>query len=97
MADDEARELCPLCERDILVGNLTKHHFVPKSCGGRETKNICRTCHKQLHVLFSNKQLAAELNSVEALATDEGVQKYLAWVKTKNPDKYFRGRRKKKT
>jgi len=88
----EERELCPLCEREMLPQNLTKHHLVPKSRGGRTTEKICRTCHRQLHALFTNKQLENELNSVESLKENEDIQKYLKWVSNKNPDKYFRGK-----
>lgn len=95
----EEREQCPLCERDMLLHNLTKHHLVPKSCGGRVTEKICRTCHRQLHALFANKELEKELNSVETLKENTDIQKYLAWVANKNPDKYFQAdkpeRRKK--
>lgn len=86
----EKREPCPLCKRDMLLCNLTKHHLVPKSRGGRETEKICRTCHRQLHALFSNKELEKELNSVESLKENAEIQKYLTWVANKNPDKYFR-------
>lgn len=86
----EKREQCPLCERDVLLKNLTKHHLVPKSRGGKETEKVCRTCHRQLHALFTNKELEKELNSVEELTANEEVQKYLKWVRKKNPDRYFR-------
>lgn len=87
----EEREACPLCEREILIQNLTKHHMVPKSCGGRETENLCRTCHRQLHALFTNRELDKELNSLEALKENSEIQTYLNWIENKNPDKYFRG------
>ena len=87
---DEIRENCPLCKRNVLVKNLTKHHLVPKSRGGKETEKLCRTCHRQLHALFTNKELEKGLNSVEALTENDEIAKYLAWVKTKNPDQYFR-------
>ncbi len=91
----EERELCPLCERNILLDNLTKHHLVPKSRGGKVTEKLCRTCHRQLHALFTNKQLGKELNSVDVLKENADIQKYLGWVKDKNPDQYFRGKKPK--
>ncbi len=91
MVTTETRDPCPLCKRNMLLCNLTKHHLVPKSRGGKTTEKICRTCHRQLHALFTNKELARELNSVEALKENKDVQKYLSWVKNRNPDQYFRG------
>ena len=96
MKKTEERKLCPLCERNMLLWNLTKHHLVPKSRGGRTTEKMCRTCHRQIHSLFTNKELENEVNSVEELKKNLDIQKYLNWVKTKNPDQYFRGEKTKK-
>ncbi len=90
---EKEREKCPLCERSMLLHNLTKHHLTPKSCGGRMTEKICRTCHRQIHALLTNKELEKKLNSVEDLKENEEIQKYLGWVKNKNPDQYFRGKK----
>lgn len=79
-----------------MVANLTKHHMVPKSCGGRETVPICRTCHRQLHVLFTNKELVVDFNNIDNLKAHPEMRKYLKWVSTKNPDRYFMGKDKKK-
>lgn len=90
---EKEREKCPLCERGMLLRNLTKHHLTPKSRGGRTTEKICRTCHRQIHALLTNKKLEKELNSVEDLKENEEIRKYLSWVKNKNPDQYFRGKK----
>lgn len=94
MRQEEERVQCPLCERQILVGNMSKHHFLPKSRGGTTTDHICMTCHGQIHILFTNKQIDKEaLTTVEALKADPNMQTYLSWVAKRNPDRRFRGRR----
>jgi len=70
--------ICILCQRDVPY--LTDHHIVPKSRGGTELVAICRNCHRQLHVLFGNKTLEAELNTVDVIMANEQLIKYLAWV-----------------
>lgn len=76
-----------LCERDVPA--LSAHHLTPKQVGKRKGQKVsdlpkamfCTACHRQLHSLFDNKELATRLDSVEALREDEAVAKYLAWVK----------------
>lgn len=71
---------CPLCLRDIPEKNLSDHHLVPKSRGGKETLAICVDCHRQLHALFTNKQLADDFNTVDAIMADERFAKFAKWV-----------------
>lgn len=73
--------------------HLTVHHLIPQQQTKRKkvksgpTINICSACHRQIHVLFDNKQLARELNTLEALKNESQMQKFLSWVKRQNPDK----------
>jgi uncharacterized protein with PIN domain len=78
--------VCALCERD--VSRVSKHHIIPKSQGGTETVELCSTCHKTLHKFFSNRTLAREKSTLEALRTDPDIARYLAWVR-KQADRSF--------
>lgn len=60
---------CPLCNRPNFYPS--SHHMVPKSQGGRETRSICRDCHRAIHSIFTNKELAATYHTVEALLSHE--------------------------
>lgn len=77
--------MCPLCRRPIPPANLDKHHLIPKTEGGRETQAMHRICHRQIHALFSESELAQRYNTVDALLEHEAMRKFVAWVKTK-PD-----------
>ena len=77
----------------VLAVNMTRHHVVPKSRGGNEIEEICKTCHRQVHALFGNKELAGALHSLEELRAHPEMIKYIAWVRKQNPDRYYRGRR----
>jgi 5-methylcytosine-specific restriction protein A len=84
-----AQGTCALCERE--VARISKHHLTPKSEGGTRTTDLCPACHKTLHKFFTNRTLARELNTIDALRQNPEVQKYLAWVR-KQPDRSIRVR-----
>jgi hypothetical protein len=78
--------VCPLCERKIPRSQRDAHHLVPKSKGGRDTEYLHRICHRQIHALFTETELAKQFNSVVALLTDPDIAVFVAWVKTKPND-----------
>jgi 5-methylcytosine-specific restriction enzyme A len=41
---------------------------------------VCLDCHRQIHAMYSNKQLEDGLNSVEAFLADPQFTKFAAWV-----------------
>lgn len=84
-----------LCKRE--VPELTEHHLVPKSRGGKETVSICRDCHRQIHALFENKILENDLNTIELLIANEEFARYLKWVAKKPFGAVKKARRSKET
>ena len=91
----EGTGTCQLCER--AVGRLTVHHLKPKSEAKRRetlpTANLCPACHRQLHSLFTNKELARQLNSLDELKKEPAVQKFLHWIRKQDPNKRIKVRR----
>lgn len=71
---------CPLCERDVEYSYTSKHHIIPKSQKGKETVRICRDCHRQIHAVFTNKQLKRDYCTIEALRESEQMGKYINWI-----------------
>ncbi|MFB5661428.1 HNH endonuclease [Alteribacillus sp. HJP-4] len=51
---------CELCCREEI--ELTAHHLVPKDKGGVHgaTALLCRACHRQIHAMYSNSELALQ-------------------------------------
>lgn len=84
---------CPLCDRVIPPDQLDRHHLVPKSKGGRHTEFLHRVCHRQIHALLTESELAGQYATVEALLQHAELQTFVAWVKTK-PDDFFVATRK---
>lgn len=85
---------CELCEMPELA--LTDHHLVPKArhnrrvrrdlgAGRNKVADTCRPCHSQLHILFTEKQLERDFNTVEKLKADESVRRWIEW-KRKRPN-----------
>ncbi|ARV18010.1 hypothetical protein AEP_01057 [Curvibacter sp. AEP1-3] len=84
---------CPLCERKIPAAQRDAHHLIPKSKGGRHTEYLHRICHRQIHALFTETELARQFNSVEALLAHPDMASFVAWVKTR-PDDFMERTRK---
>jgi 5-methylcytosine-specific restriction enzyme A len=71
--------ICALCERE--VSQVTKHHLIPKSEGGREVVKLCNACHTTLHSFFTNETLLKELHTIDSLRAEPEIARYLAWVR----------------
>jgi hypothetical protein len=76
---------CELCNRDILPGDESEHHLVPKSRGGsRGNKAMLHTvCHKQLHALFGDRELEILYNTIENLKAHRDVKRFIKWIHRK--------------
>jgi len=86
---------CVLCGRAVPPAQLDWHHLVPKLKGGRETAPMHRICHRQIHALFSEVELARRFSTPEALLGHPEVRKFVDWVATKPDDFYESVRRHK--
>jgi len=82
-----------LCEREIPPSQRDAHHLVPKSKGGRQTQFLHRVCHRQVHALLTETELASQYASVEALLAHPELQTFVTWVKNK-PAQFFAPARK---
>lgn len=77
---------CALCGRPIPPAQRDAHHLVPKSRGGTQTVWLHRVCHRQVHALFTETELARSYASPEALQGHPAMSRFLAWVSDKPPD-----------
>lgn len=91
--DNKVSGLCALCGRTGV--STTVHHLVPKEMGGSHdpTVPLCYPCHKQLHALYTNEELAARLSSIAALQADEQISRYLRWIRKQPPETIPRTRK----
>lgn len=80
---------CELCERETQT--LTGHHLIPKEKGGRDyhVAYLCKTCHAQIHALFTNLELSYRFYTIEKLKKDERIIRYLSFVEKHPGDTYI--------
>lgn len=83
---DKVVGTCGLCGRVMIDGkSINKHHLVPKSMGGREVAWIHVVCHGKIHQVFTLQELRDFYHTFERLRDHPAIQKYVRWVKRKDP------------
>ena len=72
---------CELCGREKV--ETTVHHLLPKEMGGTfgPTANLCIPCHKQIHALYTNEEIAARLTNLQQLRGDEKLDRFIHWIR----------------
>lgn len=88
--------VCELCRREG-VPKITEHHLVPREEGGKDGSVawLCENCHKQIHALYTNKELANRLNTLESLESDYSIEKYLKYIRKQPASKKVKIRKSK--
>jgi len=84
---DNTTQFCPLCDRPL--GTITEaHHVIPKSKGGRKTVLLHPICHRKIHRVFSNTELAAFKGRLDLVKQHPDIAAFVRWLKRKPPDFY---------
>lgn len=78
---------CPLCGREMIDGpSVNERHWVPKSEGGGPASPMHKVCHRFIHELFGEAELARSYATPEALRAHPDVATFIAWVRKKPPE-----------
>lgn len=81
--------ICPVCQREMISGkSIDDHHLVPKTFKGKETVTVHKICHRKLHSVFTEREMAKYYNTIERLLEHEEIQKFVKWVSKKDPEFY---------
>ena len=78
---------CPICGREMIEGpSVNEHHWVPKSQGGTEVAVLHKVCHRLIHEVIDEKEMASAYANAEALRAHPDVARFIAWVRKKPAD-----------
>lgn len=64
----------------MVVESRDRHHW---SKGGREWAWLHQVCHRMIHRLFSDDELAETFSDPESLRAHPEMRKFIAWVRRK--------------
>ena len=86
-------EKCELCGRDRV--ETTIHHLIPKEKGGTfgPTAKLCIPCHKQIHALYTNDEIAVRLTTIKELQQDEQLARFIKWIRKQPSTKVMKIRK----
>lgn len=65
---------------------------MPRSHGGKITVPMHRICHRTIHALLSERELAERYHTIEALLDHPGIRRFVAWVRKRPADYTDRSR-----
>jgi glutaredoxin-related protein len=78
---------CALCRRAVPEETIPdpqvvqEHHLRPEERATSPTVMLCRPCHKQIHAVFTNEELRADYDTVDALREAARLKEYLSWIR----------------
>ena len=79
--------LCPLCGRPMIDGpSVDRHHWVPRTEGGCRQEPIHQVCHRKIHAVLSEREIAEAYATPDALRAHPEIARFIAWVQRKPPD-----------
>lgn len=89
-------KICPICNREIPTGAESRHHLIPETnksvknkystVAKKETVDLHQVCHRKIHSVLTNKELAQIYNSIDLIAAHQEIQKFAKWVRKKPID-----------
>ena len=83
----------------IAGPSVDRHHWVPKSEGGHAIDHLHTVCHRMIHRVFSERELATSYADPETVREHPEIARFVAWVRRQPPEyldwpKGPRGRRR---
>lgn len=67
--------------------SVDRHHWIPRTKGGREMDWLHLVCHRMIHRLFSEKELATAYSDPAVVRGHPDIQRFIAWVR-RQPAEY---------
>ena len=87
----EHKGICPICDRDMYAGSsINRHHFIPKSRGGKVQEYVHTLYHNKIHSLWTEKQLELDYSDPQLVRSHPDMKVFIEWVKKKDPLFYIK-------
>ena len=67
--------------------SVDRHHWVPRSEGGTDWSWLHAICHRKLHSLFTERELAGLYPDAASLRAEPRMARFISWVR-KRPPRY---------
>jgi len=97
MSDKKIIGTCPICKRIMIEGpSIDSHHLIPKTYKGKETILIHKICHRKIHASITEKEMKNFYHTIERLLNHTEIQKFIKWIKNKDPEFYSGSKETKK-
>ena len=82
--------ICEICFRTMMEDGVScdDHHLIPKSKRGKDVIRIHKICHRKIHSIWTEKELAEYYNTPARIREYDEMVKFTKWVKKKPPDYY---------
>jgi len=75
---------CGICGRPMVEGpSVDRHHWVPRGHGGRVVSAVHLVCHRMIHRVFRDRDLALTYRDAESLRAHPDMARFIAWVRRK--------------
>lgn len=66
--------------------SVDRHHWVPKTEGGREQSAVHQVCHRKIHAVLTEREIAAAFSDPASLRRHPEIARFVAWVQRKPPE-----------
>lgn len=70
----------------IAGPSVDRHHFLPRAEGGRVATPVHRICHRKLHALWTERELAQLYQTPDAIRAHPDIQLFVRWLHGKPPE-----------
>jgi hypothetical protein len=70
----------------IAGASVDRHHFVPRAEGGRASAPVHRICHRKLHTLWTERELAHLYQTPAAIRAHPEIARFVRWLRGKPPE-----------
>jgi hypothetical protein len=87
---------CGICGRPLGTENIDQHHLIPKTFKGKDLVTLHRICHRKLHSVLTEREMANYYHTLERLREHTEIEKFVKWVAKKEPS-YYSGSDETKT